>query len=265
MDNFLVLLKRINSLYNPKIMSVIPLYKKIGETPLEAINRFKSEHKNYKDEPMTYAGRLDPMAEGLLLVLSGPELKDKNKYQKLNKTYVADILFGIESDTQDILGLIKYGKSNVSKEQMQTTINAMYGEIETKLPHYASYKIKGKPLFWWARQDRIKEIEIPRRIITISSSFISMKKRDGKEIKNEVIKKIKLVHGDFRQKEIISSWNTINIKENYSIARIKFECSSGTYIRSLVSIIGEKLKTPTLLFHLKRTVVGDYSILDCLK
>lgn len=245
-------------------MSVITLYKEIGETPLEALKHFKSTHPKYKDEPMTYAGRLDPMAEGLLLVLSGTELKDKDKYQKLKKTYIADILFGIESDTQDILGLIKDGgKSNVSKEQIRSVINQISGNIEIELPHYASYKIRGKPLFWWARQNRIKEIEIPKRTITVSSSFISLKTENGKEIKNKATKKITLVQGDFRQNEIISLWNTIDVKKNYIIAKVKFECSSGTYIRSLVSIIGKKLKTPTLLFHLKRTEVGDYSILDC--
>jgi tRNA pseudouridine55 synthase len=248
-------------------MSVIPLYKKIGETPLETIRRFKSEHQEYNSEPMSYAGRLDPMAEGLLLVLSGPELKNKDKYQKLKKTYIADVLFGIESDTQDILGLIKNsGKSNISKEQLDSAITKMYGDIEIELPHYASYKINGKPLFWWARQNRIKEIEIPKRIVTISSSsFISLQTKTGKEIKNEVIKKIMLVHGDFRQNEVVSLWDTIDIKKNYIVAQIRFECSGGTYIRSLVSIIGKKLKTSALLFHLKRIEVGAYSISDCIK
>ena len=59
--------------------SVLNLYKKVGETPLECIKRFQSDHPEYQGEKMTYAGRLDPLASGVLLVLVGKECKQKEK------------------------------------------------------------------------------------------------------------------------------------------------------------------------------------------
>jgi tRNA U55 pseudouridine synthase TruB len=50
--------------------NVLKLYKNVGETPLECLERFRVENSEYKDVPMTYAGRLDPMAEGVLIVLA---------------------------------------------------------------------------------------------------------------------------------------------------------------------------------------------------
>src|SRR5260221_10407124 len=80
--------------------------KKIGETPSEAILRFKIENPDYDTVAMTYAGRLDPMAEGLLLVLCGEEIDKKEKYLNLSKTYEFEVLWGFSSDTLDILGLV---------------------------------------------------------------------------------------------------------------------------------------------------------------
>jgi len=59
---------------------ILKLYKNRGETPLECLNRFKSDNPEYKDEKMTYAGRLDPLAEGLLLILVGDECKNKPRH-----------------------------------------------------------------------------------------------------------------------------------------------------------------------------------------
>ena len=67
--------------YTSKIMNILKLYKNRGETPLECINRFKKENPEYQKEKMTYAGRLDPLAEGLLLVLVGEECKNKPPHQ----------------------------------------------------------------------------------------------------------------------------------------------------------------------------------------
>ena len=82
------------------------LYKNLGETPNESILRFKKENPEYKDESMTYAGRFDPMAEGLLLVISHEELQNKDQYLDLKKTYEFEMLWGFETDTLDILGKI---------------------------------------------------------------------------------------------------------------------------------------------------------------
>src|SRR3989344_2297636 len=84
---------------------IFELYKKEGQTPLEAMEEFRKENLEYKDQKMTYAGRLDPMAEGVLLILTGDDCKEKQKYLGLNKEYEFEILWGFQTDTYDILGL----------------------------------------------------------------------------------------------------------------------------------------------------------------
>lgn len=93
---------------------MLNLYKKVGETPLECLGRWVKQNPKYENMKMTYAGRLDPMAEGELLVLVGEECYEKEKYLGLDKEYEFDILFGFGTDTYDILGLtdLKVGFSD---------------------------------------------------------------------------------------------------------------------------------------------------------
>ncbi len=81
------------------------LYKKQGETCLEALQRLKNELQT--SDPMTYAGRLDPLAAGLLIVLQGQdEIAGKAAYLDLPKTYEFEVVFGVSTDTFDQLGII---------------------------------------------------------------------------------------------------------------------------------------------------------------
>ena len=68
---------------------VINIYKPQGWTPLRTIVELKKLNKKYKDATISYAGRLDPMAEGVLLLLVGEENKKRKKYQDLTKVYEA--------------------------------------------------------------------------------------------------------------------------------------------------------------------------------
>src|SRR3989344_64050 len=87
--------------------SILNLYKRLGETPRERLERLRLEKPLYENEVLSYAGRLDPMAEGVLLTLVGPENKRRDEYLNLSKEYVVDILFGFSTDTYDVLGKIK--------------------------------------------------------------------------------------------------------------------------------------------------------------
>src|SRR3989344_6100075 len=87
---------------------VLILNKKEGETPLGALEKFRAQDKKYKGVKMTYAGRLDPMANGLILILAGDETKNKDKYLALDKEYYFSVLFGFATDTYDILGKIQH-------------------------------------------------------------------------------------------------------------------------------------------------------------
>ena len=84
---------------------IITLYKLVGETPLACIERFREDNPVYKQVNMTYLGRLDPMAEGVMPVLAG-DTREKQKYLDFDKTYEFEVLWGFETDTYDILGLV---------------------------------------------------------------------------------------------------------------------------------------------------------------
>ena len=83
-----------------------------GMTPLEVVNKIKTQNLELINKKITYAGRLDPLAHGLLLLLVGEETKNRNAYLSLRKIYEFEMILGFETDTYDILGYLKKQKSN---------------------------------------------------------------------------------------------------------------------------------------------------------
>ena len=79
--------------------------KSLGETPLDAVEKWRRSQDMPAHIPLAYAGRLDPMATGKLLVLIGDECKRQEQYHHFDKEYEFEILFGFSSDTQDVLGI----------------------------------------------------------------------------------------------------------------------------------------------------------------
>ncbi len=241
----------------------IVLYKELGETPLQAILRYKKENPSLTGESMTYAGRLDPMAEGLLLVLSGEEIKNKDKYQDLEKTYEAEILWGFETDTLDLLGLVVESHKVHKVEEVQNALKTSIGKFVQKYPAYSSKTVQGKPLFQWAREGRTSEIEIPEHEVEIFEvNFLERRKVSSGELLGSIKDKISKVSGDFRQKEIINKWDEFlkNNKDEFIVDRISLTVSSGFYIRQFVSDLAKNLDALATTFHIKRTKVGDFEI-----
>src|SRR3989344_725904 len=104
---------------------VLNIYKKAGETPLEVINCLKLRCPEYKSVKITYAGRLDPLAKGAIILLAGNAIHKKENYLKLDKEYEAEILLGFETDTYDVLGLPKNKKNikNYSNNELIQFLN----------------------------------------------------------------------------------------------------------------------------------------------
>ena len=258
---------------NNESKGVFNIHKPLGISPLDTIKTLKENHPELKGEKMTYAGRLDPMAEGVLLILAGKTVYEKEKYLKLDKEYEGEILFGFETDTYDILGLSKRKKQPTSITVLDGIIKNLEGEISLPLPPYSSYKIKGKPLFQWAREGKLDEIKIPMRQTKINSAeMLSLGKVSGKKLLSAIKQKISLIKGDFRQKEILKQWQKMlpelcssSKMVTFWIAKIKISCSSGTYIRSVAHYLGKELKTGAVLLGLKRTRVGNFDIKNSLR
>src|SRR3989344_9269122 len=85
---------------------VLNLYKALSETPRERLERLRTQRPEYTHEVLTDAGRLDPMAEGVLITLVGSANKMREAYLDMSKEYVLDVLFGFATDTYDVLGRV---------------------------------------------------------------------------------------------------------------------------------------------------------------
>ncbi|HRH25705.1 MAG TPA: hypothetical protein PLD99_01990 [Parcubacteria group bacterium] len=239
---------------------VIKLYKNLGETPLECIERFRAKNKGYEETNMTYLGRLDPMAEGVMLVLSG-NTKDKDKYLSLDKTYEFEVLWGFETDTYDILGLVTNTGAMPAKLdfKMEKLLIEMREKKTQKYPIFSS-KVFNKDFM--KVRGKTSDLETPERGIKIFSiEHINTKIEKQEDILKEILDKIDLVKGDFRQTEIKDKWREVIIPgEKVLISHFKASVSSGTYIRSLAHEMGQKLGTSALAYSIKRTRVGEYKI-----
>ena len=246
------------------IKKIIIVNKKEGETPLEALELFRAKHKEYKDLPITYAGRLDPMASGVLILLAGEEAKKKEEYLGLDKEYEFEVLFGFATDTYDILGKvtqISHGLFEGLEGAIKSNLKYFTGKFVQKYPPYSSKTVKGKPMFEYSREN-IK-IEAPEREVNVKSlKLIKMRIIKSKKLLENIKKRIKKVKGDFRQKEIIKLWQkNLNHRETkYAMAYFKIKCGSGTYVRGIANSLGEKISIPALAYSIKRTRGEKYKL-----
>lgn len=212
---------------------------------------------------MTYAGRLDPMAEGLLLVLSGDSVFDKDKYLDLPKTYEFEILWGFETDTLDILGVVNdFQDKIVSEEEIKEYLERSKGKFEQIYPVYSSRPVNGKSLFQWAREGRLSEIDIPKHEVELNEAeYLSRRTISKQDLLKDTEHKVGLVGGDFRQKETLERWHEVlkeSKSEDFVIDKIKVIVSSGFYVRQFVHDIAESFGTKAVTFHIKRTKIGEY-------
>lgn len=247
---------------------IINLYKERGETPLERIERYKTEHPELAEDKFTYAGRLDPMAEGVLLVLQSPTQGEKERYLDLDKWYEVSILFGVGTDTYDPLGIITECSATRTKQisihphNFITEVIGLVGTREEEYPPYSSQPVGGKPLFEWAREGRLHEIVIPKHVVTINSAeCVRMTHITGEEVLADVLAGIDLVQGDFRQSQIKAIWErTIGPLYNvqFPVATLRIHVESGAYMRMIAKRLGDAMNTPAIALHIKRTRVGRF-------
>jgi tRNA pseudouridine55 synthase len=250
------------------MQKILQIDKRVGETPLEAIEKFRENHPEYEDVKMAYAGRLDPMASGLLLVLIGEECRKRDQYQNLDKVYEFEIILGIETDSLDILGLItknslQYRKSEILP-QLERIVAKFPKKFKQKYPLYSSKTINGKPLYWWTRNNRLGEIDIPEKTVEIFNlEMIENREETTQKLVEEIQKRVKRLKGNFRQNEILTDWEefkTTNTNRDLQIVKLRAKVSSGTYIRSIAEAIGEQLEIGVTSFEIRRICVGEFKL-----
>lgn len=168
-----------------------------------------------------HTGTLDPIATGVLVLCVGKATKLVETLTSNDKEYVATVKLGILTDTLDTDGTIIEKKCvNLDKDKLENVLNSFIGTYNQEVPIYSAVKINGKKLYEYAREK--KEVTIPKRMVEI--------------------KKIKL----------------IEFGNDYY--KFKVTVSKGTYIRSLIKDINDKLGVIGVMSDLVRTKQGKFSI-----
>lgn len=179
--------------------------------------------KIFDTKKIGHTGTLDPIATGVLVCLFGKYTKLVDLLTSLDKEYIAEIKLGIKTDTGDITGsIIENKKYNITKEEIIKVFKEFPSKYKQIVPKYSAVKINGKKLYEYARNNI--EIELPKREVSIFS--------------------LELI--DY-EKDII---------------KFKTHVSKGTYIRSLIEDICEKLGTIGTMNNLIRTKQGGFDIKD---
>lgn len=172
-----------------------------------------------------HTGTLDPLATGVLVICVGKALKVQEYITQLEKEYIAEITFGINTDTLDITGnILEEKESYITNEEIDKVLKSFIGDYDMEVPIYSAVKVNGKRLYEYARNN-IK-VDLP-------------------------IHKVK-----------INSLERISSVENNKVL-IKCNVSKGTYIRSLVRDICKRLNTIGVMSKLTRTKQGKFNIEDC--
>ena len=202
----------------------INLNKPADMTSHDAVNRVR---KIFSTRKVGHAGTLDPQASGVLPVAVGRATKFIEYLADRDKTYRAEILFSIATDSGDLDGSIVARADNFSMPNVDTLNAALkdfIGEIEQRPPKFSAIKIHGRKAYDLARKNF--EFDMPSRRVKI-----------------------------FRL-ELVAL--------NETSATLDIDCGKGTYIRSLAVDIGAKLNLPATLKSLVRLRVGDFNLSDAL-
>ncbi len=174
-----------------------------------------------------HSGTLDPMATGLLILLIGKKYTSKaNQFIKKDKVYDVQLKLGYQSASFDLeTNPLKVSNRRPTYQNVQKKIDMFVGETIQTPPVYSAKKINGKRLYEFARKNQ-KPLIKPQNI------------------KVYWIKKLRY---------------------EYPFIEFRIKVSSGTYIRSLVSDIGIKLKTGALMTRLRRVQIGNFDLKKSLE
>lgn len=256
---------------------IIPVCKKIGESThllaqrigkLVAKNTGNPEHLK-----ATHTGTLDPMAEGVVIVLTGEDRLRKSEYSQDLKTYEFEVVFGVSTDSHDLLGLTQ----EITEQQLD--IEEIYQQVLKELPQFigkqkqvqpafSAQRVEGKSGFDLAKENKIfnqtvNEIEI-LSIILEEKSEITID-----TFEKNLTEKINLIEGDFRQSEIVAQWKkTIEKLSEHSIVKlpvlkIQTTVSKRTYIRAITRDLSKKIGVPATTFSIVRTINSGFDRKSC--
>ncbi len=234
------------------------VWKMLGETPLAALERLRTQEGIPADVPMTYAGRLDPAAEGLLIILTGEECKKKDEYSGRDKTYLAEILIGVRTDSFDMLGMPALGPVagvQPSRAEIDAFLASWLGTRLQQYPPYSSKTVDGKQLHEYARTG--EAVELPAHDVTLHAyEDLALEEVSRDDVLMRAGEVVAAVSGEFRTAEIAAAWAELDLPEKLPLLSVTLRTGSGFYVRQLAEDLGRALGTGACLYSLVRTEIG---------
>lgn len=207
--------------YTVRMDSVLLIDKPKGITSAKAVALIKKQLK----VKMGHTGTLDPLATGLLIVLTGKRTKQASAFLHMDKTYTVEAVLGMATTTYDVAGeTVKTCGQPVTREDVESILEEFTGEIQQVPPAFSAKKLRGKKAYELARKGI--DVEIPAATVTVYS--------------------LRLLSFD------------------YPHFKLECDVSSGFYVRSLVHDIGERLGVGATVIEVRRLKVGRYSVENAL-
>lgn len=201
---------------------ILNINKPKGITSFDVVARLR---KILGIKKIGHTGTLDPLAQGVLPVCVGDATRII-EFLPQGKAYRAYAKLGLTSNTYDLEGEIAEQRPvNTSKEAVIEALKVFEGEIEQTPPVFSAIKIKGKKLYEYARKN--EAVEIPTRKVTVS----------------------KIEFAEWQDGE-----NPVLVFD--------VECSSGTYIRSIIHDLGQNLGCGAIMTDLVRTKANGFEIIQ---
>lgn len=199
---------------------VVIVHKEEGLSSQAVVNRIK---RIFSADKAGHTGTLDPMATGVLPVLIGRGVKASEFMLTSDKHYIATLLLGVTTDTEDVTGnILSEEKCIPSEDEVLRAINSFVGEYMQTPPMYSALKVGGKKLCDLAREGVTVERE-PRKVVIHSIKAEKLSERE------------------------------------YSL---DIKCSKGTYIRTLCADIGKQLGCGGVMKTLLRASASIFSLSD---
>ncbi len=235
------------------------VWKDRAETLACLLVRFRTMAHLDQEVPVTYAGRLDPMADGLVLMLVGDACKQKQHFLELPKVYDFSVVLGIATDTFDTLGVVTDTATVTipSDQDIERVINVLLSQKSFEYPPFSSRTVDGLPLFVHAKQGTLPKI-LPKKEGLISTlECRGIQEISIETLRDSAIIDIKKVVGDFRQDICIASWVQ---QQSQTVVVVQFRAtvSSGVYIRTLATMVGQILGIPAFAQKITRISIGPY-------
>lgn len=203
--------------------------KPLGWTSFDVVKRIRGtllRRMHMKKMKVGHAGTLDPLATGVMIVVTGRSTKLIDSLQAGVKEYVATIALGATTPSFDLETEIDatYPTDHITREGVEEVLGRFIGRIEQVPPSFSACKVDGRRAYNMARKGH--EVELKPKTL--------------------VIDEMELL--EFSPESIT----------------VRVVCSKGTYIRALARDIGAALGSGGHLTALRRTRVGDVRVEDCL-